>query len=773
MIHNPQQTTPPQRTARLRRLARRLLLAAGLLGVLLAIGLVACKYWLAPRLLRSQLDGLAQRYLAEGYRLHVEELDFDLTGPAVLHGLSCSKPGESQPAATAREVRLHLRDWPGLSPVLERIDILDPVVYPHLRDGRVRLPLKAPSTWPASSPSRFVDIQTVTFTGGSIRIRQAPDQQSNQPLLNLEPLRLDEKTLLNVGQIDLNLPEGIVLRNLTLTDHRNLNVATIDDIHLQLGPDGEGKTALQRITLQNADFTARVRDDRLDFPVRWNPTAKPRSETTASQPALPEILLRNASLTLQPAAQALDGDCMRIPALRYLHLPEEITANLEHLALGPDDPTVFRNVRLASPGRDPWATAEQLSIQLGDPSSQTPRVEVRLVKPHLKLHAREGIVLLPFRIPERTTTQPAQDPAETPTDRVILTDARLSLSELPPSETTTRPASAPADLPGVLGELRIHGSAEATGDLTITIGEHLSLNGNAAGSANLNNLRVENLRTLLGAEPLQDQTIQPLEVHSLQFRKVTLKGNVLSLPAFRARTCNGRLWGETRLSFTPGQALAYTGKLRVSKLDLETLLAAWDPSQQVQYGRGSAVLDYLVGRGTDLAALQTDAVIFLDDSDLDDVDLLEDILTFLQLKEPTSHTDSDLRLIVRLRDGVASIGQGSFGNPAGGILVQPGGTVNLLNGKLDLDIVAGNLSALRGIPLLGPLGDLAGNLTRLHVGGTIENPRLSKRPLRDLASGTTTFFRDLLNTGGELRGLLLPDDAPDEPTGDPDRPSVD
>lgn len=751
--------SPPPRQKRRRRYPLRggLTAAALLLGLLLLLG----KYWFVPHLLRGQIESLADRYW-QG-RVSVETVEFNLFGPAVLRGVE-GRDDDGRTWITADAVVLHLRDWPGRSPVLDGIEVRRPAVTAYLREGRCVLPLKSPAD-PSAEPSRYVDIQRVTFADASVRLVEAgrTGTVGGIELLPLAELRLEPAVTASVRTIEYTPPDRLVLRNVRLDRPDAPPRAEVRTLTLEWAPDETGQSGLRRVTVDRPIFATRVRGDRLALPMTWTPNTPagaPAERSTPESAGGPELVFQKARLHLQGATDRLGDFALDLPGLRYLHLPEELRLHLERGTTSPKTPTVIEDLRLARPGRPAWATANRLVVQQTPGQAGREVIEVRLSKPHLRLHTRDGLLQLPLRLnapareqsPESTPDRPAKF------DRLVLEDARLDLDELidaPQADTPPAGADDAADLSGALRLVRVYGNLRARGNVTVRFGQGVRLTGQADADVDLREVRISNLRQLLGAEPLPGRLpTQPMVIGPVRMAGATLRNEVLSVPRLRAETCGGRMRAKATFTFTPGKPFHYKGALRCDDFDLRTFYASWDPNQHVQYGRGSAALDFIEGFGTDLDKLQCSAVLFLDDSDLDRVDLIEDILTVLQLRDKTARTDSDLRAIFRLRDGMISIGQGQFGNPVAGFVVQPGGTIDARTGELDFDVVAGVLRTVSKVPILSTLGNLTGNLTRLHVGGALKDPAISKRPLRDLATGTTGFFKDLLKTGGEIDNIL-------------------
>jgi len=114
------------------------------LGVLALAGAVAGKYWLIPAAVRWQLNvHLPEHWAGEAT---IDEIEFNYFSPSRLGGLSL-RDDAGREWLHVGSMTLTLRDFPGLHPILTRVDARDVVVRGHTIGGRLAWPLKSPPQW--------------------------------------------------------------------------------------------------------------------------------------------------------------------------------------------------------------------------------------------------------------------------------------------------------------------------------------------------------------------------------------------------------------------------------------------------------------------------------------------------------------------------------------------------------------------------------------------------------------------------------------------------
>ncbi len=239
---------------------------------------------------------------------------------------------------------------------------------------------------------------------------------------------------------------------------------------------------------------------------------------------------------------------------------------------------------------------------------------------------------------------------------------------------------------------------------------------------------------------------------------VHIFGRSLDVGGIRADLMGGTAFGVLRLDFVDDEPMVYRGRFRSDGIKLSAIArfagAAEDDvagKMNLSYafaGRGLSP-DDLLGRGT----------ISIRDSMMVGVPLMQAILTAIEVR-PAAAENTDLDLAFSNVAETVTLAGGRMGTPLVAVSPMPGGTVNMQTGELDLHVVAAildDLERLMDVPILDIFVPFTRHLTRLHVTGTWhsrETIAITKHPIRDVGEATLRFFRDVVETGGDLGAIV-------------------
>lgn len=203
--------------------------------------------------------------------------------------------------------------------------------------------------------------------------------------------------------------------------------------------------------------------------------------------------------------------------------------------------------------------------------------------------------------------------------------------------------------------------------------------------------------------------------------------------------------------------VVFSGDVILTNVDMAEVTRQFqehDPSRQ---GRASASGKLSI-RGLDVKSLGGKVAIYMDDVEAFRLPVLSQILTFLKIQKETS----DFHGTFDMRGLTATIERARLANRLSALEAEPGGTIDLGQGRMDFYLVAVPLSTVRDlllkIPLVNLLVNLQDKLTRLLVRGQWDAPPsklLSVQPVRNVGEGTLTFFRDVARSGGQIGGDVL------------------
>ena len=148
-----------------RKWRRRLGIVGGGLFLSVLAALVVGKYWLIPSAVRKQASA-ALREQWDG-DLIIAGISFNWTGPAYLRGIEL-RDAEGRVWLRAGSVKLALRHWPGLHPVLSDVEVENLDLRGFFAGGELQLPLKpAP---PHERKNEQLDLPTITIRNMSVGI---------------------------------------------------------------------------------------------------------------------------------------------------------------------------------------------------------------------------------------------------------------------------------------------------------------------------------------------------------------------------------------------------------------------------------------------------------------------------------------------------------------------------------------------------------------------------------------------------------------------------
>jgi len=171
-------------------------------------------------------------------------------------------------------------------------------------------------------------------------------------------------------------------------------------------------------------------------------------------------------------------------------------------------------------------------------------------------------------------------------------------------------------------------------------------------------------------------------------------------------------------------------------------------------------------------------------ADLRKVPAVAEVLRRAGLGRPDVLSDSDVEIQFGLRGAEVVLQQTRIQLRLAAVDVEPGGTVNLRTGEMDLVAVVVLFEKvrdlLRSIPLVSIVVDLTERLSRLHVEGKWGRPEslvITPAPLREIREGSKKFLTAAARGGrqvgkavlgglSDLRGLLSPSD-PNAPATNP------
>ncbi|MHC4187431.1 MAG: hypothetical protein ACYSRQ_04480, partial [Planctomycetota bacterium] len=175
-------------------------------------------------------------------------------------------------------------------------------------------------------------------------------------------------------------------------------------------------------------------------------------------------------------------------------------------------------------------------------------------------------------------------------------------------------------------------------------------------------------------------------------------------------------------------------------------------------GKGTADAEFVFSsKRAEPNSLNGHGYIELNDSDLYSTPLTSHIFTSIGLKDQQLTRMADGVCVFSINGSVITINEAKATSDYGAIVVEPGGTIDLEKNWVDVYVIAVPVRAFREllnkIPFMSIITNPTDKLTRFRVEGSLSEPPsklVKKQPFRDIAAGTVSFFKEVINAGGEL-----------------------
>lgn len=462
-------------------------------------------------------------------------------------------------------------------------------------------------------------------------------------------------------------------------------------------------------------------------------------------------------------------------------------------------PLYLKTIAFYDSNNHKWFQAEAIEATLKNwPSLQPIVTAIEIKKPQIDILFTEGGFLIPFRSPPKQPDKPqktyfelrdifASDITLTLSDgqdsavvleRLVLSASReknfynISLSrlaDLPPAILSITGTINPVtfdtalslklnrtfrneDVSAILAVLNLAESTAAQGqgglaaDLTVSgsLKEPASLQG--AGTVEMDNWRLT-VRDHLFIEEFNTT--------------IRLEGSRLESENFAATFCKGHIDGSFYADIRPHSPMVFGGSFFADKIDLAELTGALSGSERTI--KGTIVLKYeFQTAGPALKNLQGRGEIFLDDAELRFLPIIPDIFRAVGLPSLNLLQMSDAAGIFDMSGAEITIKDAHIANRFVAIEVEPGGTINVQNGHIDLHVIGIPFrqidTLIKNIPIVSLFADIKDKLVRLRVQGHWSGPPaklITKEPLKDIKEGTIDFFTDAIKTGGRLSETIL------------------
>ncbi|MHC4265491.1 MAG: hypothetical protein ACYSUK_06100, partial [Planctomycetota bacterium] len=237
---------------------------------------------------------------------------------------------------------------------------------------------------------------------------------------------------------------------------------------------------------------------------------------------------------------------------------------------------------------------------------------------------------------------------------------------------------------------------------------------------------------------------------------ILLTENTVGCEKFRAVVYNGNTEGDFKIDYGRAKPGEIQSKFKVQKMQLAEV--AKDFERLRKLGKGTADVEFVFNsRRGEPNSLNGHGYIELNDSDLYSTPVASYMFTTIGLKDQHLTRMADGVCVFSINGSVITINEAKATSDYGAIVVEPGGTINLEKNWVDVYVIAVPVRAFREllekIPFMSIITNPTDKLTRFRVEGNLSEPPsklVKKQALRDIAAGTVSFFKEVINAGGEL-----------------------
>lgn len=239
-------------------------------------------------------------------------------------------------------------------------------------------------------------------------------------------------------------------------------------------------------------------------------------------------------------------------------------------------------------------------------------------------------------------------------------------------------------------------------------------------------------------------------------------GKSLFFEQYFANICNGPAIGSLYIEAKQNKKIEIDGMLNADKMSFAELTSIFG-SEKRKAAKGFVSLDYyFTSIEGNLKSLRGDGQIILDDGDISVIPIIPHLFSVMGLVKLDPLKLSDAQCAFGTAGPVMEIRSAHISNKFGAIEAEPGGTINLQTGNINMYVITIPLQQLdvlvRKIPLVDIFFNLRDKLTRFYIKGHWTSPPaklISKTPVKDIKDGSVGFFKDVARNGGHFGQKMI------------------
>jgi len=235
--------------------------------------------------------------------------------------------------------------------------------------------------------------------------------------------------------------------------------------------------------------------------------------------------------------------------------------------------------------------------------------------------------------------------------------------------------------------------------------------------------------------------------------KADIKDGHFNFENITATVCDG----DVNSSFYVDMTTEFSGYVFAQNINFEELTSVFG-SERKKETKGTVTFDYAFsGRLAGEPNLIGEGQFFMDEADISAIPILPYIFETIGLQKLTQPKVSDVECTFKTAGPVVTIQTANVANRFAAVRAEPGGTINLKTKHVDMYVKAVLIkqidAVIKNTPVINIFSNIKDRLTRLHIKGKWSDPPtaiIKKEPIVDIKDATVGFFKDIVESGGQI-----------------------
>jgi hypothetical protein len=238
--------------------------------------------------------------------------------------------------------------------------------------------------------------------------------------------------------------------------------------------------------------------------------------------------------------------------------------------------------------------------------------------------------------------------------------------------------------------------------------------------------------------------------------EILLAENNINCERFNAVIYGGIAEGDFKIDYGRAEPAEFSGTIMVKEVQLAEVAKDFERLGRVGKGTADAELVFSAKSG-DPNGFNGHGYIQLNDSDLYSAPITSHIFSTIGLKDQQLTRMADGVCVFTKEGPVITINKAEATSDYGALVIEPGGTIDLEKNWIDVYVIAVQVRAFREllnkIPFMSIITNPTDKLRRFRIEGSLSDPPgelVKKQAFKDVKEGTVSFFKEVINAGGEL-----------------------